>query len=196
MKLARRKFLHLAASGAAVPAISRVAKAQTYPARPITMIVPIGAGSVSDVVGRVVADRMAKSLGQPRLGKAERHRIAFAGRGGAPRPCLPRHEFGTQVRDSGLNNREAIGYQVIAVPRVASRATVRPQNLRFAGLPSIVFLECCATALDRSLSPCIALFSDRRSRHSQTLRHMAEWLEYPAAKLEVDSPSAPTGRLE
>jgi len=65
MKLARRKFLHLAASGAAVPAISRVAKAQTYPARPITMIVPIGAGSVSDVVGRVVADRMAKSLGQP-----------------------------------------------------------------------------------------------------------------------------------
>ena len=65
MKLARRKFLHLAASGAAVPAISRVAKAQTYPARSITMIVPIGAGSVSDVVGRVVADRMAKSLGQP-----------------------------------------------------------------------------------------------------------------------------------
>jgi tripartite-type tricarboxylate transporter receptor subunit TctC len=47
MKLARRKFLHLAASGA-VPAISRVAKAQTYPALPITMIVPIGAGSVSD----------------------------------------------------------------------------------------------------------------------------------------------------
>src|SRR5215469_14126516 len=42
-----------------------IAQAQTYPTRPITMIVPIAAGSVSDLVARVVADRMAKSLGQP-----------------------------------------------------------------------------------------------------------------------------------
>jgi tripartite-type tricarboxylate transporter receptor subunit TctC len=42
-----------------------ITQAQTYPTRPITMIVPIGAGSVSDLVARVVADRMAKSLGQP-----------------------------------------------------------------------------------------------------------------------------------
>jgi tripartite-type tricarboxylate transporter receptor subunit TctC len=41
------------------------AQYQTYPARPVTMIVPLGAGSVSDLVARVVADRMAKSLGQP-----------------------------------------------------------------------------------------------------------------------------------
>src|SRR6516162_4473315 len=51
MKLPRRKFLHLAAGAAALPVISRVASAQAFPARPITMIVPIAAGSASDVGG-------------------------------------------------------------------------------------------------------------------------------------------------
>ena len=65
MKPARRKFLHLAAGTVALPAVSRVAGAQTYPSRPITMIVPIAAGSSPDVVGRRVAERMGTALGQP-----------------------------------------------------------------------------------------------------------------------------------
>jgi tripartite-type tricarboxylate transporter receptor subunit TctC len=65
MKLARRKFLHFTAGAAALPAISRVATAQTYPSRPITMIVPFAAGGAADVVGRVVAERLGKALGQP-----------------------------------------------------------------------------------------------------------------------------------
>ena len=44
MKLARRKFLHLAVGAVALPVVSRVATAQTYPTRPITVIVPIAAG--------------------------------------------------------------------------------------------------------------------------------------------------------
>jgi tripartite-type tricarboxylate transporter receptor subunit TctC len=44
MKLPRRQFLHLAAGTAALPAISRFARAQTYPSRPITMIVPFPPG--------------------------------------------------------------------------------------------------------------------------------------------------------
>ena len=64
MKLPRRRFLHLAAGAAALPAVSRVASAQAYPSRPITMIVPIAAGSSSDVVGRLVAERMGRALGQ------------------------------------------------------------------------------------------------------------------------------------
>jgi tripartite-type tricarboxylate transporter receptor subunit TctC len=60
----RRQFLHLAAGAAALPAVSR-AWAQTYPTRPITMIVPVAAGGITDVVGRVVADPMTRSLGQP-----------------------------------------------------------------------------------------------------------------------------------
>jgi tripartite-type tricarboxylate transporter receptor subunit TctC len=65
MKLARRKFLHLAAGAAAVPAVSCVARAQAYPTRPITMIVPYAAGAGSELVGRVLAERMRVSLGQP-----------------------------------------------------------------------------------------------------------------------------------
>jgi tripartite-type tricarboxylate transporter receptor subunit TctC len=61
----RRKFLHLAAGAAALPAVSRFASAQAYPSRPITMIVPIAAGSSADVSGRLVAERMGTALGQP-----------------------------------------------------------------------------------------------------------------------------------
>jgi tripartite-type tricarboxylate transporter receptor subunit TctC len=65
MKLPRRRFLHLAAGAVAFPAVSRVATAQTYPTRPITMIVPFTAGSASDVEARVLAEWMGRSLGQP-----------------------------------------------------------------------------------------------------------------------------------
>jgi tripartite-type tricarboxylate transporter receptor subunit TctC len=64
MKLRRREFLHLAAGTVALPVISRVVWAQAYPARPITMIVPLGAGSSGDAVGRLVAERMGRALGQ------------------------------------------------------------------------------------------------------------------------------------
>src|SRR6516164_9510201 len=65
MRIPRRRFLHLAAGAAVLPAVSRVAWAQAYPTRPITMIVPIAAGSSSDVAGRLVAERMGPALGQP-----------------------------------------------------------------------------------------------------------------------------------
>ena len=61
----RRRFLHLAAGTVVLPAVSRVAWAQAYPSRPITMIVPFAAGSSSDVVGRLLAERMGTALGQP-----------------------------------------------------------------------------------------------------------------------------------
>jgi tripartite-type tricarboxylate transporter receptor subunit TctC len=61
----RRRFLRLAAGATALSAVSYVAKAQTYPTRPVTMIVPSAAGGISDVEGRVVAERMRKSLGRP-----------------------------------------------------------------------------------------------------------------------------------
>jgi tripartite-type tricarboxylate transporter receptor subunit TctC len=61
----RRQFLRLAVGAAALPAVSRDASAQSYPSRPITMIVPYAAGSGSDIVGRVVAEPMRRLLGQP-----------------------------------------------------------------------------------------------------------------------------------
>src|SRR6516225_5742803 len=65
MKLRRRKFLHLASGTVALLMVSQSAWAQAYPTRPITMIVPIAAGSASDTIGRLVAERMRGSLGQP-----------------------------------------------------------------------------------------------------------------------------------
>jgi tripartite-type tricarboxylate transporter receptor subunit TctC len=64
MKHSRRKFLHLAAGAVAMPAVSRVANAQTYPTRPITMLVPFPAGGGTDAVARIIADGMRTSLGQ------------------------------------------------------------------------------------------------------------------------------------
>src|SRR5262245_43014428 len=66
MKLPRRRhFLHLAGGAAALPAVSPLAWAQTYPTRPITLIVPFGAGGPTDVVARIVAEHMSRTLGQP-----------------------------------------------------------------------------------------------------------------------------------
>src|SRR5262249_6492653 len=64
MKLSRRKLLHLAAGAAALPAVSRIAWAQTYPTRPITMIVPASAGGPTDTIGRIIAEHMRATLGQ------------------------------------------------------------------------------------------------------------------------------------
>jgi tripartite-type tricarboxylate transporter receptor subunit TctC len=61
----RRQFLHLAAGAAALPLASHVARAQTFPTRPITMVVPFAAGGPTDVIGRVVAEGMRALLGQP-----------------------------------------------------------------------------------------------------------------------------------
>jgi tripartite-type tricarboxylate transporter receptor subunit TctC len=65
VKRPRREFLRLAAGAAALPAVSRIAWAQAYPMRPITMIVPFPPGGNVDVIGRVLAERMRGSLGQP-----------------------------------------------------------------------------------------------------------------------------------
>jgi tripartite-type tricarboxylate transporter receptor subunit TctC len=64
MNIPRRQFMHLAAGAAALPAVSRLAMAQNYAARPITMIVPFPAGGSTDVIARIVADRMREPLGQ------------------------------------------------------------------------------------------------------------------------------------
>jgi tripartite-type tricarboxylate transporter receptor subunit TctC len=61
----RRRFLALTAGAAALPAISRIAWAQAYPTRPITIMVPFPPGGATDVIARNLADRMKVSLGQP-----------------------------------------------------------------------------------------------------------------------------------
>jgi tripartite-type tricarboxylate transporter receptor subunit TctC len=64
MKIPRRQFLQLVAGAAALPAVSRIARAQAYPTRPILVAVPFAPGGGTDIVARTVAEKMSKALGQ------------------------------------------------------------------------------------------------------------------------------------
>jgi tripartite-type tricarboxylate transporter receptor subunit TctC len=65
MELNRRQFLQLGASVAALPAASRLARAQDYPSRPVRWIVPFSPGGGTDVVARLVSQSLSERLGQP-----------------------------------------------------------------------------------------------------------------------------------
>src|SRR6516225_830678 len=64
MKLPRRNFLHLAAGAAALPAVSRIARAQTYPTRPVRIVVGSPAGSAPDIIARLIGQGLSERLGQ------------------------------------------------------------------------------------------------------------------------------------
>jgi tripartite-type tricarboxylate transporter receptor subunit TctC len=65
MKLPRRRFLHLAAGAAALPALPRSASALDYPARPVHIIVGFAPGSAADIIARLISQRLSERLGQP-----------------------------------------------------------------------------------------------------------------------------------
>ena len=64
MQLPRRTFLHLAAGAAALPSVARIAKAQTYPSRPVRVIVPFGSAGATDIVARLIGQSLSERLGQ------------------------------------------------------------------------------------------------------------------------------------
>src|SRR5262245_34672724 len=64
MKLPRRKFLKLAAGTAALPVVSRIARAQAYPSRPVRIIVGYPPGGATDAIARLIAQQLSERLGQ------------------------------------------------------------------------------------------------------------------------------------
>src|SRR5262249_27795185 len=64
VKLPRRNFLHLAAGAAALPALSRLARAQAYPARPVRLLIGFAPGGTQDVIGRLLGQWLRERLGQ------------------------------------------------------------------------------------------------------------------------------------
>jgi tripartite-type tricarboxylate transporter receptor subunit TctC len=64
MKFSRRRFLHLAASASAIPAWSRIAAAQSYPTRPVHLIVGFTAGGGADITARLIGQWLSDRLGQ------------------------------------------------------------------------------------------------------------------------------------
>ena len=67
MKFNRRKFLHLTVGAAALPTLSTIARAQSYPARAIAIIVPFAAGGPAALTTRIIAEHMSHTLGKPLL---------------------------------------------------------------------------------------------------------------------------------
>ena len=64
MKLPRRRFLHLAVGGAALATVSRIATAQTYPTRPVRIVVGFPAGGAPDIIARLMGQVLSERLGQ------------------------------------------------------------------------------------------------------------------------------------
>jgi tripartite-type tricarboxylate transporter receptor subunit TctC len=64
VKLPRRQFLHLAAGAAALPAASRIARAQAYPSRPVRIIAPTGPAGAPDILARLIGPWLSRRLGQ------------------------------------------------------------------------------------------------------------------------------------
>ena len=106
MKLSRRRFLHLAASAAAFPAVSRIARAQTYPSRPVRLIVGFAPGGGNDIVARLMGQWLSEHLGQP---------FVIENRPGA----------GTNVATEAVVNAAPDGYTLLFVaPSAAINATL------------------------------------------------------------------------
>jgi tripartite-type tricarboxylate transporter receptor subunit TctC len=65
MKLPRRRFLHLAAGAAVLPAFSRIVRAQTYPTRPVRWIVGYPPAGATDIAARLIGQWLSDRFGQP-----------------------------------------------------------------------------------------------------------------------------------
>ena len=112
MKLPRRKFLHLAAGIAALPAVSRVARAQTYPSRPVRLFEGFGGGSTADIGARLIGRWLSERLHEPLSWLGLEAHIEGAGRPHldsehfrfAPRTCGP-PAAGWRCRGDGAGNK-------------------------------------------------------------------------------------------
>jgi tripartite-type tricarboxylate transporter receptor subunit TctC len=100
MKLGRRKFLHLAAGAAASPAGLQLAHADTYPSKPVRLVVPVPPGGTFDIVARLVAQAVSKRLDQ---------QIIIENRGGA----------GTNIGTGLVAHTAPDGYTLLLAARLA-----------------------------------------------------------------------------
>jgi tripartite-type tricarboxylate transporter receptor subunit TctC len=118
MKLARRQFLKSAAMAAALPAVSRIARGQAYPARPVRIICGFPGGSSQDIVARIVGQWLSERLGQP---------VIIDNRPGA----------GGNIAVEAVVNAPADGYTLLMTgPNNAVNATLY-DNLKFVFLRDI-----------------------------------------------------------
>jgi tripartite-type tricarboxylate transporter receptor subunit TctC len=119
----RRQFLHLAAGAAALPAMSRVARAQAYPTRPVRIIVGYPPGGSADVVARLIGQQLSERLGQS---------FVVENRPGA----------GTNIATEAIVKSAPDGYTLLVVDASPAINTALYQNLSFSFFRDIAPVAC------------------------------------------------------
>ena len=112
MKLPRREFLHLAAGIAALPTLSRTARAEGYPTRPVRLVVGFAPGGGNDITARLVGQWLSEHLGQP---------IVIENRPGAA----------TNIATEAVVNAAPDGYTLLFVPPTAAINATLYEKLNF-----------------------------------------------------------------
>jgi tripartite-type tricarboxylate transporter receptor subunit TctC len=123
MKLPRRKFLHLAAGTAALPVVSCIAWAQTYPTRPVRIIVGYPPGGSADVVARLIGQQLSERLGQS---------FVVENRPGA----------GTNIATEAVVKSAPDGYTLLVVDASPAINTALYHNLSFSFFRDIAPVAC------------------------------------------------------
>jgi len=118
MKLPRRNFLHLAAGAAALPAVSRIARAQAYPSRPVRIIVGVPPGGGIDIVARLIGQWLSERLGQ---------QFVIENRPGA----------GTNIATEAVVRAPADGYTLLLVTAINAINTTFYEKLNFSFIRDI-----------------------------------------------------------
>jgi tripartite-type tricarboxylate transporter receptor subunit TctC len=119
MHFHRRQFLHLAAGAAAPTALARVARAETYPAHPVRIIVPVAPGGALDIIARVIGQWLSQRLGQP---------FVIENRPGA----------GTNVGVEAAVRAPADGYTLLLIPASVTANATLYTDLNFNFIRDIV----------------------------------------------------------
>jgi len=160
MKLPRRNFLHLAAGAAALPVLSRIARAQSYPSRPINLVITFPAGGAPDIIGRLTG-RWPERLGQP---------FVIENRPG----------FGGNIATEYVVRASPDGYTILMpVSTNAMNATLYP-NLKFNFMRDIAPVAGIAT------SPFVLLFPP--SFPAKTVPELIAYAKTNPSKINMASP--------
>jgi tripartite-type tricarboxylate transporter receptor subunit TctC len=119
MALFRRRFLHLVAGAAALPAVAQMANAQPYPARPVRLVVPVPPGGALDILARLIGQWLTERLGQP---------FVIENRPGA----------GTNIGVEAVVRASADGYTLLLIPQSVTTNATLYENLSFNFIRDIV----------------------------------------------------------
>jgi tripartite-type tricarboxylate transporter receptor subunit TctC len=127
----RRKFLHLAAGASALPAVSRIARAQAYPTRPVRIVVGFAPGGSYDIIARLISQRLSDRIGQPIIIE---NRTGAGGNIGAEAVVRAAPDGYTLLLLSDVNAVNATLYEKLNFNFVRDIAPVSP----LAGVPNVL----------------------------------------------------------